>query len=203
MGYGLAHPEIAEVMNRVRQPFNVNHLALTAAAAALEDHEFIARSREDELPGKSSRVTVPHKFTDVTKEILAAVPAGAADLARSKAVETTQKTLVAACEKRPGMRCSVAIFDGGLQYVLIETIELTDIRLVESCDAAYRWRTRHRQRPQPRDAIAPMARDPLVQSLISGAARRNSARLRRAGGPATEVLPRPPRRRSEPSRIVR
>ncbi|MEO8368558.1 MAG: S46 family peptidase [Candidatus Solibacter sp.] len=91
---------------------------------------FIARSREDELPGKTSRVTVPHKFTDVTREVLAAVPADAADLVRSKAVETKQKALVAACEKTPGMRCSVAIFDGGLQYVLIETIELTDVRLV-------------------------------------------------------------------------
>ena len=91
---------------------------------------FIAKSLEDELPGKTVRVTVPHKFTDVTKAVLAAVPAGAADLARSKAVETKQKELVAACEKTQGMRCSVAIFDGGLQYVLIETIELTDIRLV-------------------------------------------------------------------------
>ena len=27
VGYALAHPEVAEVMNRVRQPFNVNHLA--------------------------------------------------------------------------------------------------------------------------------------------------------------------------------
>ena len=32
-------------MNRVRQPFNVNHLALIAACAALEDDEFIRRSR--------------------------------------------------------------------------------------------------------------------------------------------------------------
>jgi histidinol-phosphate aminotransferase len=46
VGYGYAHPEVAEVMNRVRQPFNVNHLAMVAACAALEDHEFIERSRE-------------------------------------------------------------------------------------------------------------------------------------------------------------
>src|SRR3954452_13883507 len=69
---------------------------------------FIAHSREEELPGKTARVTVPHKFTDVTKEILAAVPADAADLMRSKAVETKQKALVAACEKTPGLRCTVA-----------------------------------------------------------------------------------------------
>ncbi len=45
MGYGVADPQVAEVMNRVRQPFNVNHLAMVAALAALEDHEFIAKSR--------------------------------------------------------------------------------------------------------------------------------------------------------------
>ena len=44
IGYGLASSEIADLMNRVRQPFNCNNLALTAATAALDDHEFIARS---------------------------------------------------------------------------------------------------------------------------------------------------------------
>jgi histidinol-phosphate aminotransferase len=46
VGYGLADPRVAEVMNRVRQPFNVNHLAMVAACAALDDEEFIRRSRE-------------------------------------------------------------------------------------------------------------------------------------------------------------
>jgi len=91
---------------------------------------FIARTPEEELPGKTTRVTVPRKFTDVTKEVEAAVPAGANDLDRSKAIEAKQKALVAECEKTPGMRCSVAAFDGGLQYVLVESLELTDIRLV-------------------------------------------------------------------------
>jgi histidinol-phosphate aminotransferase len=51
VGYGLAHPEVAEIMNRVRQPFNVNHLALVAARAALGDTGFIARSREVNAAG--------------------------------------------------------------------------------------------------------------------------------------------------------
>ncbi|HUL56199.1 MAG TPA: histidinol-phosphate transaminase, partial [Usitatibacter sp.] len=45
VGYAIADPQVAEVMNRVRQPFNVNHLALVAATAALDDAEFIAKSR--------------------------------------------------------------------------------------------------------------------------------------------------------------
>src|SRR5258708_32245300 len=51
VGFGFAHPEVAEVMNRVRQPFNVNHLAMVAACAALEDHEFVAKSREVNAAG--------------------------------------------------------------------------------------------------------------------------------------------------------
>jgi len=45
VGYGIAHPDVIEIMNRVRQPFNVNHLAMVAACAALGDTEFIERSR--------------------------------------------------------------------------------------------------------------------------------------------------------------
>jgi histidinol-phosphate aminotransferase len=46
VGFGLADPSVAEVMNRVRQPFNVNQLAMVAACAALDDAEFIAKSRD-------------------------------------------------------------------------------------------------------------------------------------------------------------
>ena len=51
VGYALAHPSVADVMNRVRQPFNVNGIALAAAAAALDDMEFVARSYADNLQG--------------------------------------------------------------------------------------------------------------------------------------------------------
>jgi histidinol-phosphate aminotransferase len=53
VGYGVADPEVAELMNRVRQPFNVNHLAMVAACAALEDEAFIARAREVNAAGLS------------------------------------------------------------------------------------------------------------------------------------------------------
>jgi len=46
IGYALASAAIADLMNRVRQPFNCNNLALAAATAALDDHEFVARSQE-------------------------------------------------------------------------------------------------------------------------------------------------------------
>jgi len=51
VGYAIAHPSVADVMNRVRQPFNVNSVALSAAAAALDDMEFVARSYAENLQG--------------------------------------------------------------------------------------------------------------------------------------------------------
>ncbi len=44
VGFALAHPDVADLMNRVRQPFNVNSLALAAAEAALGDADFLAKS---------------------------------------------------------------------------------------------------------------------------------------------------------------
>jgi histidinol-phosphate aminotransferase len=41
VGYGLSHPEVAELLNRVRQPFNLNLLAQKAAVAALADQAHV------------------------------------------------------------------------------------------------------------------------------------------------------------------
>lgn len=91
---------------------------------------FLARTRAEELPGKGTRITVPHRMADVTAEVEAAVPAGADDLARFRAIDRKKKELVAACEKQPNRRCQVEAFDGGIQYLLIEGLELPDVRLV-------------------------------------------------------------------------
>jgi len=45
IGYGVMDAAIADLMNRVRQPFNVNSLAQAAALAALEDAEYVEESR--------------------------------------------------------------------------------------------------------------------------------------------------------------
>ena len=45
VGYAVSSPEVADVLNRVRQPFNVNSLALVAAEAALDDVEYLAQGR--------------------------------------------------------------------------------------------------------------------------------------------------------------
>jgi histidinol-phosphate aminotransferase len=45
VGYGLSSPAVADVLNRVRQPFNVNSFALAAACAALDDVDYLTQSR--------------------------------------------------------------------------------------------------------------------------------------------------------------
>ncbi|HLW05695.1 MAG TPA: histidinol-phosphate transaminase [Azoarcus sp.] len=44
VGYGVGHAEVIDLLNRVRQPFNVNHVALAAAQAALRDEDYLVRS---------------------------------------------------------------------------------------------------------------------------------------------------------------
>lgn len=44
VGFGLMHQEIADILNRVRQPFNVNSIAQAAAVASLADDDFVAKS---------------------------------------------------------------------------------------------------------------------------------------------------------------
>lgn len=44
VGYALTSPEVADLLNRVRLPFNVNNLALVGAIAALDDQDYVQES---------------------------------------------------------------------------------------------------------------------------------------------------------------
>ncbi len=57
VGYGLAHADVTDLLNRVRQPFNVNSMALAAAKAALEDQAFIQRSVEMNRVGMAQMIS--------------------------------------------------------------------------------------------------------------------------------------------------
>ena len=46
IGYGIAQPELTDLLNRIRQPFNVNTLAQAAAIAALNDAAFLQKGAE-------------------------------------------------------------------------------------------------------------------------------------------------------------
>lgn len=51
VGYSISSPAIADILNRVRQPFNVDTVALAAATAVLGDEDYLNRSREVNAEG--------------------------------------------------------------------------------------------------------------------------------------------------------
>jgi histidinol-phosphate aminotransferase len=56
VGYAASSPVLADLLNRVRAPFNVNSLGLAAAAAALADDEYLVRARALNLHGMAQLV---------------------------------------------------------------------------------------------------------------------------------------------------
>ena len=51
IGYGIAAPELAAALEKIRQPFNANLLAQTAALAALDDDEHVRKTRQNNFTG--------------------------------------------------------------------------------------------------------------------------------------------------------
>ena len=57
VGYALSHPEVADILNRIRQPFNVNSLALAAAKVALADDDYISKTKQHNDAGMNQLVS--------------------------------------------------------------------------------------------------------------------------------------------------
>jgi histidinol-phosphate aminotransferase len=51
VGFAIAQPAVTDLMNRIRQPFNVNSLAQAAAIAALNDKAFLEKGAENNRAG--------------------------------------------------------------------------------------------------------------------------------------------------------
>jgi histidinol-phosphate aminotransferase len=56
VGYAFADAQVADMMNRVRQPFNVNSVAQAAAIAALDDADFVRKTFENNRRGMAQIV---------------------------------------------------------------------------------------------------------------------------------------------------
>src|SRR5690606_17331667 len=120
-----------------------NHHCATSALQYNSEKEdllhdgFVARTRADERSnGPAARVFVTEAFTDVSDRIREGIDAIQDDFARNERMEAREKAIVAECEKgRPEIRCSVVSYFGGESFVLIEQLELRDIRLVYAPEA--------------------------------------------------------------------
>jgi histidinol-phosphate aminotransferase len=51
IGYGIGNPEFIAALEKIRQPFNINLLAQTAALAALDDVEHVRKTRQNNFAG--------------------------------------------------------------------------------------------------------------------------------------------------------
>jgi histidinol-phosphate aminotransferase len=51
LGYGIGHPDLIAVLEKIRQPFNINSIAQAGALAALDDIEHMRKTRENNACG--------------------------------------------------------------------------------------------------------------------------------------------------------
>jgi histidinol-phosphate aminotransferase len=70
IGYGVAHPELIEVLQKTRQPFNVNSIAHAGALAALEDD---AHLRETKRVVDEGRAYLQKQFAEMKIQFVPAV----------------------------------------------------------------------------------------------------------------------------------
>ncbi|MGN6103589.1 MAG: S46 family peptidase [Kofleriaceae bacterium] len=112
----------------VQGPLQLN----STPEANLVETGFLAKTRADEKSaGPAQRVFVAQAFKDVTHEMLDGLEKIKDPGARKLEQEKRLKQQIASCEKdRPGIRCQVSGFFRGGQYILIENLEIRDVRLV-------------------------------------------------------------------------
>ncbi|MDT8439140.1 MAG: S46 family peptidase [Wenzhouxiangellaceae bacterium] len=92
---------------------------------------FLATDRASELPAApGTRVYVTVAVEDVTERVRQDVAPGMDGEQVWAAIDAREKEIVAACEQQAGHRCQVASFYGGLQFKLIDRLEIRDVRLV-------------------------------------------------------------------------
>lgn len=94
---------------------------------------FLAKSLSEELqaaPG--SRIYVTEKVVDVTDKITGSLDSKLTGAERYDAIENKSKELVAECEKDVDYRCQVSSFHGGLEYYLMKSLAIRDVRLVHA-----------------------------------------------------------------------
>jgi hypothetical protein len=91
---------------------------------------FLAPTKADEIPAIGYNAYITKSFKDVTKDIKKVIKKGMSDLERYKAIEKKKKEIVKKAEKKGDVRCYVSTAYGGLQYFLVTSFRIQDIRIV-------------------------------------------------------------------------
>ena len=123
IGFGLMHADVADMLNRVRQPFNVNSIAQAAAVASLADDDFVARSYAANQAGMAQ---LTQGFTQLGLEYIPS-SANFVSFAVKDAANINQKLLQSGVIVRPianyGMpdylRVSVGLFSENVRFLTV------------------------------------------------------------------------------------
>ncbi|MEA2489984.1 MAG: hypothetical protein QOH21_1776 [Acidobacteriota bacterium] len=92
---------------------------------------FLAHSLKEEIPASpDSRVYVTLSIEDVTKQILGTFPKDVTDADRTRLIGKRRRAMIEECQKPGSLRCQVASFFEGAQYLKITQMEIRDVRLV-------------------------------------------------------------------------
>ncbi|HUP48139.1 MAG TPA: S46 family peptidase [Thermoanaerobaculia bacterium] len=103
----------------------------SSAERDLIKNGFLAASRAEELPAApGSRVFVTTNIEDVTHRVTGNLSSRLGDADRARAMERRERQLVDECERPGGVRCRVASFFEGSQYLRTTQMEIRDVRLV-------------------------------------------------------------------------
>lgn len=92
---------------------------------------FLARTMDEEIQATpDARIYVTTEIRDVTRDMVGSLSPKLSDAERYKTMERRRKDMIAACEKPGGLRCQVASFFEGSQFLKITQLEVRDVRLV-------------------------------------------------------------------------
>ncbi|MGH9458310.1 MAG: S46 family peptidase [Thermoanaerobaculia bacterium] len=97
----------------------------------LLENGFLARTRDEEIQASpDARIYVTTAIDDVTARVTGRIGSRLSDAERARLIERRQKEIVSECERPGGVRCRVASFFGGTQYLRTTQMEIRDVRLV-------------------------------------------------------------------------
>jgi hypothetical protein len=94
------------------------------------ENGFYAKTKADEIPAIGYDIRIVLGFEDITKDILGSVNNKMTDTQRYKAIEIATNKIIARYEKGKDIKCEIASFFGGSQYIMTKYFKIRDVRIV-------------------------------------------------------------------------
>ncbi|OEY70463.1 hypothetical protein BI198_13470 [Rheinheimera salexigens] len=109
--------------------------ALSVEGLVANDN-FAAIDANKELPLQGVKITIPQQVDDVTLVIKRQLDSQLTPQQRLIKLQQLTEPLLQQCELQTKLRCQLHTVDGGLQYKIVKSLEIQDVRLVYAPNAA-------------------------------------------------------------------